>query len=93
MNDVALTKIKLPEGAFDFAWCLIRTEDDVIFESFIGIGVDLDFDSCSAQAKAFDNSVYAYAADMNEFWDWVRDGGWDFTILDYERKDYETKER
>lgn len=88
-----ITTIEFPDGTFDYIWCVVgRTEDDDIvtttFEVFIGIGVDINVAECSKEYLAFDETrVFSYAQDLDEFFDWYNNGGWDFKILDYEKEE------
>lgn len=88
INDVEITKVSFPEGEFDFVWCLISyDEESISFESFIGVDVSIpNATTASQEFQIFDQKVLSYANDWDEFEEWVKDGGFDFKILDYERK-------
>lgn len=90
MDDALVVKINFPEGDLDFIRVLIKTDTDSVFETWIGIGLDVipALGKVSAELFNFDMLVHSYAEDMDEFWNWVRNGADDFEILDYERKDY-----
>ena len=84
-----ITTIDFPDGQFNYVYCVIAMMDEDImtstFEAFIGIGIDINIDTCSNQYLKFDESnVFCYAVDIDEFFDWYNNGGWDFKILDYE---------
>lgn len=84
-----IISIKFEDGTFDYIWCLIAMLDgDMItnqFEAYIAIGVDINIDTCSKEYLSFDESrVFCYAQDLDEFFSWYDNGGWDFKILDYE---------
>ena len=89
-----ITQITFDEGVFDLVWCVIGQTDyeQIIstFEAFICVsnpGVNFD-DNISEKLRKFDETrIYAYADDINEFEDWVTNGGWDFKILDYEKEE------
>lgn len=89
-----ITKVNFPvEGTLDYIFCVIAmTDDDVItstFEAFIGVGININISDCSDSYRKFDETrVFNYAQDLDEFFDWYNNGGWDFKILDYE-KEYE----
>lgn len=87
-----ITTIKFPDGEFHYIWCVIALKDEDIvtstFEAFIGIGVDVTIGECSDEYLRFDETrVFCYAADLDEFYGWHIDGGWDFRILDYEKEE------
>ena len=86
-----ITTIKFPDGEFDYIWCVIAMKDgDIVtstFEAFVGIGVDINVTECSPEYLRFDETrVFNYAQDLDEFFTWHIDGGWDFRILDYEKE-------
>ena len=86
-----ITTIKFPDGEFDYIWCVVAMKDEEVvtatFEAFVGIGIDINLTECSKEYLAFDETrVFNYAEDLNEFFGWHTDGGWDFRILDYEKE-------
>lgn len=88
IEDIEITKVSFPEGEYDFVWCLVMMEDESLsFETFIGVGIDVgDWISVSEECRSFDEKVIAYAQDWDEFEGWVKNGAYDFTIVDYEKK-------
>jgi hypothetical protein len=85
-----ITTIEFPDGVFDYIWCLIGMQDEGIvvstYEAFVGIGVKVNVIDCSPEYLKFDETrVFNYAQDLDEFFDWYNNGGWDFKILDYEK--------
>jgi hypothetical protein len=88
MDKALVTTIEFPEGKNDYVWCLIKTDDNITFETWIGIGCDIDFanESLSKELRTFDNKVYFYAEDLDEFYRLVQDGYTDFSILDYDKE-------
>ena len=92
IEDVEITRVSFPEGDFDFVWCRLSLKYGCLsFEQFIGVGIDYEsivseWDFTSNKYRTFDDNVFAYAGDWDEFEDWVNLGGKTFTILDYEKK-------
>jgi CDP-glycerol glycerophosphotransferase (TagB/SpsB family) len=88
IEDVEITRVSFPEGEYDFVWCLLSYDEESInFESFIGVDVSIeDASSASEEFQNFDKNVFSYADDWDEFEKWVKSGGFDFTIVDYEKK-------
>ena len=88
IEDVEITRVSFPEGECDFVWCLLAyNEQSINFESFIGVNVCiLTAEGASEEFQNFDKNVFNYADDWDQFEDWVKSGGFDFTIVDYERK-------
>ena len=85
-----ITTVEFPDGTFDYIYCVIAMMDEDIvtstFEAFIGLGIDINIETCSDKYRMFDETrVFSYAADLEEFFQWYNDGGWDFKILDYEK--------
>lgn len=97
MEEPFIRQIKFPEGTFDFINCEIAMFDEdengqrdikSTFMAYIAIGMpSIDMvDKPSKELKYFDeNKIFAYAQTLDEFMEWFKDGGWDFTILDYEK--------
>lgn len=86
-----ITTLEFPDGKFDYIWCVVAMKDgDIVtatFEAFVGLGVDINLTECSEKYLSFDETkVFNYAQDLEEFFGWHTDGGWDFRILDYEKE-------
>jgi len=88
--------VSFEEGDFDFIWCTISIDCDgessVIYESFIGIDVDVpDITKASPAFQDFDvYKVFTYVSDLQDFFRCFIEGGADYKILGYESTEDQT---